>query len=249
LGKLGTPGVDQPQLVAGEEGAGLLNSNEIVLPSPVLPPRLPGIRLQLRPTKVGSRGLHAGIHESIAVRIGTVSVYPTRLEVIMKATYLLASTLLLATTVSGAWADDEPLTRAQVKAELHAAQLAGEIPSGDLDITRAQLLAGRSPTQTAASTLTREQVKDELRQAQAAGDVEVGDTGRTQAEIDPARYPSHPTQVGKTRAQVRAETAAAISLGEREEGDSGRTDAEINPQRYAAARAATEAVSEHLAAN
>jgi hypothetical protein len=167
----------------------------------------------------------------------------------MKAIHLLASTLLLATAASGAWADDAPLTRDQVKAELHAAQLAGEIPSGDLDITRAQLLAGRSPTQLAVSTLTREQVKDELRQAEAAGDVQVGDTGRTEAEIDPGRYSRHPMPAAKTRAEVRAETAEAIRLGEREQGDSGRTDAEINPQRYAAARAASEAVDQHLAAN
>ena len=168
----------------------------------------------------------------------------------MKAIHLLASTLLLATAASGAWADDAPLTRDQVKAELHAAQLAGEIPSGDLDITRAQLLAGRSPTQLAVvSTLTREQVKDELRQAEAAGDVEVGDTGRTAAEIDPGRYSGHPMPAAKTRAEVRTETTQAIRLGEREQGDSGRTDAEINPQRYAAARAAAEAGHDHLAAN
>jgi Domain of unknown function (DUF4148) len=179
-----------------------------------------------------------------------IRINPTRREVIMKATHLLGITLVLATTVSGAWADDEqPLTREQVKAELHAAQLAGEIPHGDLDITRAQLLAGRSPTQLAASTLTREQVKEELRKAQAAGNVEVGDTGRTEAEIDPARYSQHPVLAGKTRAEVHAETLEAIRLGELEQGDSGRTAAEINPQRYAAARAAAEAVGEQLAAN
>jgi hypothetical protein len=55
----------------------------------------------------------------------------------MDRTQSLGLSLLLATVVSGAWAEDS-LTRTDVIAETHAAQLAGNIPHGDLDITAAK---------------------------------------------------------------------------------------------------------------
>jgi hypothetical protein len=50
----------------------------------------------------------------------------------------LSLALLAAFGASAAMAQEEegtPLTRAQVLAELHAAQAAGEVPHGDLDIS------------------------------------------------------------------------------------------------------------------
>jgi Domain of unknown function (DUF4148) len=49
----------------------------------------------------------------------------------------LSFAALAAFGASAAMAQDEgpPLTRAQVLAELHAAQAAGEVPHGDLDIS------------------------------------------------------------------------------------------------------------------
>ena len=86
-------------------------------------------------------------------------------------------------------AQDVPLTRAQVLAELHAAQAAGLVPHGDLDITAHNGGPDDSPARNVASTATRAQVKADLLKATKTGSITVGDDSRTLAEIDPSHYP------------------------------------------------------------
>jgi len=105
---------------------------------------------------------------------------------------LLAMSLAVLSTLGATAAraqDDAPLTRAQVVAELRAAQAAGEVPHGDLDISARNGGPDDSPARTAASTEPRAHVKADLKQAEKVGDVMLGDSSRTLAEIDPARYP------------------------------------------------------------
>jgi hypothetical protein len=163
----------------------------------------------------------------------------------MDRTQSLGLSLLLATVVSGAWAEDS-LTRTDVIAETHAAQLAGNIPHGDLDITAAKG-PDVHPAMGSNSIATRAQVKAELAQAIVAGDMTIGDEGRTLAEITPARYPAAaPAAVGKTRAEVRAELLEAIRVGDIQQGEEGLTLAQLNPQRYAMVRAQDTAM-QHVA--
>ena len=64
--------------------------------------------------------------------------------------------------------DDVPLTRAQVIAELRAAQAAGEVPHGDLDISARNGGPDDSPARTVASTDTRAHVKADPKPAPVA---------------------------------------------------------------------------------
>jgi hypothetical protein len=150
----------------------------------------------------------------------------------------LSLAVLAACGATAAQAQDSaPLTRAQVIAELRAAQAAGAVPHGDLDISARNGGPDDNAARTAVSTVTRAQVVADLHQAERNGDMTVGDSGRTLAEIDPAAYPRPAGQPGLTRAQVVAELRQAERLGDMSFGDSDRTMAEQFPQRYAAARA------------
>jgi len=147
------------------------------------------------------------------------------------------SALALAAATLSAGAGAQELSRDKVVAELHAAQAAGAIPHGDLDIT-ARGGADNAPARTALSTASRAQVQAELAKSIKDGDVQVGDSGRTLAEVNPSAYPKMPAGPGLTREQVRAELAEAERLGDVEApGDSGLTMAELHPAQYAAVRA------------
>ncbi len=158
----------------------------------------------------------------------------------------LSISLALATAVTGALAD-EGLTRAQVRAETLAAQRAGEIPRGDLDIKPAVARPDLYPPKAPVVGETRAQVRADLAHAVASGDVLVGDSGQTLREIDPQRYPPQVEEQGLTRAQVLRELARAKRLGDIQQGEEGRTFAELFPQRYAAARIADEATTRRYA--
>ena len=101
----------------------------------------------------------------------------------------LSISLALASAVTGALAD-EGLTHAQVRAETQAAQRAGEIPQGDLDIKPAGARPDLYPTppQVEEQGLTRAQVRRELARAKRLGDIQQGDEGRTLAELFPQCY-------------------------------------------------------------
>ena len=99
----------------------------------------------------------------------------------------LSISLALASAVTGALAD-EGLTRAQVRAETLAAQRAGEIPQGDLDIKPAVARPDLYPTKAPVVGETRAQVRRELAQAKRLGDIQQGEEGRTLAELFPQRY-------------------------------------------------------------
>ena len=60
--------------------------------------------------------------------------------------------------------EDAPLTRAQVIAELHAAQAAGEVPHGDLDISARNGGADDSPARPPLSTVKHAKVAADLHQ-------------------------------------------------------------------------------------
>ena len=64
--------------------------------------------------------------------------------------------------------EDAPLTRAQVIAELHAAQAAGEVPHGDLDISARNGGPDDSPARAVASADTRAHVKADPKPAPVA---------------------------------------------------------------------------------
>ena len=117
-------------------------------------------------------------------------------RVLSLSLFLLASatTAGVANAQDVTTSQDVPLTRAQVVAELHAAQAAGMVPHGDLDISAHNGGPDDSPARNVASTATRAQVKADLLKATKTGSLTVGDNNRTLAEIDPTHYPL-PTQV------------------------------------------------------
>ena len=99
----------------------------------------------------------------------------------------LTISLALAATVTGALAD-EGLSRAQVRAEALAAQRAGEIPQGDLDIKPAVAHPDLQSPEALVVAKTRAQVRQELAQAMRLGDIPQGEEGRTPAELFPQHY-------------------------------------------------------------
>lgn len=148
-----------------------------------------------------------------------------------------ATTAGVAKAQDASATQDGSMTREQVLAELHAAQAAGLVPHGDLDISAHNGGPDNSPARTAISTATRAQVKADLLQSIKTGSILVGDNSRTLAEIDPPHYPQPAPVAGLTRAEVRAQLAKAIRLGDMAFGDEGRTMAETDPARYAVAPA------------
>jgi hypothetical protein len=133
---------------------------------------------------------------------------------IMLKTYASGVALAVLAALPVARAQDGGQTRAQVKAEEAKAKAAGQIPSGDLDRTPAQVNPKRYPSSAPTSSLTREQVKAETKAAVRAGDVEVGDLGETQAEKDPPRYagaPAKPPKLHLHRSSKKAKAAASAA--------------------------------------
>jgi hypothetical protein len=154
----------------------------------------------------------------------------------MNTPRLLGFTFALASLVAGTAHAQDGLTRGQVAAETHAAQRAGAIPHGDLDVSSLSPSGDTHPAQSTPITLTRAQVKAELVAAIAAGQVPTGETGQTPADVNPSRYP-HESARGLTREQVRRELEQAQRDGDFEVGETGLTAAQVNPSRYAQARA------------
>lgn len=117
----------------------------------------------------------------------------------MKTTTILA-TLLAAiqfAAAGAAHAQTQPLTRAQVHAEVLAARAAGTLDSGGEGY--------QSRWDDTPSTLTRAEVRAQLLAARAAGQVFEGDA-----------YPGNveaPVTKPLTREQVRSELAAARAAG------------------------------------
>jgi hypothetical protein len=134
----------------------------------------------------------------------------------MKISSRFAGVVSLASlfAVSAAQADDGK-TREQVRAELVAAQQAGEIQYGNTGMTEREVFPARhDATQAPAAVkpvytsenqgLTRAQVRAELIAAQKAGEVQYGNIGATARELFPDRFPGQESNsnVAKTgRAQ------------------------------------------------
>src|SRR3546814_1389106 len=111
----------------------------------------------------------------------------------------IATAILLSLGVAaGAQAADssQPLTRAQVQAELAQAKANGQYSFGELDYPA---------TVAPASNVSRAQVQDELAQAKAAGLVTYGEEQYPPQAADPGSH--------LTRAPVQAEMAKAKAAG------------------------------------
>ena len=126
-------------------------------------------------------------------------------------------------------------TRAEVKAELAAAQRDGNVIADNESGRTAREI---NPTAYAAApkgqALTREEVRAELRAAQESGNVIAdNESGRTLREVYPNRYPKDVVAQGKTREQVKAELAEAQRTGDIiADGESGKKLNELYPSRY-----------------
>ena len=112
------------------------------------------------------------------------------------ASLLLASVALVGASAHAQDSQTQPLSRAQVVAELHAAQAAGQISTGRLDYP----VAVKS-----TSSLTRAQVQTELQVARATGQIS---TGRLDYPVNVAPKST------LSRAQVVAQLKAAQAAGQ-----------------------------------
>jgi hypothetical protein len=139
----------------------------------------------------------------------------------MKVSKRLLLPLILAAAAGTTMAQNEPLTRDQVKAELAEAIRTGDLPAGNgIDLKLYQVNPSNYPAKPNAVGKTRDQVKAELAEAIRTGNI-VGDseTGAKLNQMVPSRYPAVSTPLGKSRAQVAAETVEARRLGLLEAGD------------------------------
>jgi hypothetical protein len=82
-------------------------------------------------------------------------------------------------------------TRAEVRAELEAAQRSGDLlAAGEASQTRGELNASRYPQATTLAGKTRAQVLSELAEARRSGDLlAAGESGLTQRQLHPGLYP------------------------------------------------------------
>jgi len=142
-------------------------------------------------------------------------------------TTLLISALVLA--AGSAWAGESqgstaPLTRAQVRQSVLAAEAAGQlIPAGEGQIRVA-------PTRT-RSTLTRQEVSREVIAAERAGQLVPAGEGEVRPPVDAA------TGVTLSRAQVKAETLRALAAGEVIPAGEGSDDRDARHARASTASA------------
>jgi len=85
-----------------------------------------------------------------------------------------------------------PLTRADVKAQLLAAQANGDLIAGENGETARELNPRLYPAQPAslASKKSREEVRGEFIAAQKAGDLIIGENGETARELNAHLYPA-----------------------------------------------------------
>ena len=116
------------------------------------------------------------------------------------ASLLLISSALVGTSAFAQNEQTAPISRAQVVAELHAAQASGQLVLGET------AYYPQAPSQ--AQTLSREQVVADLRAAQATGQVGIG-------ENQTVNYPVlAQSDAAPTRAEVVAELRVAQASGE-----------------------------------
>lgn len=144
------------------------------------------------------------------------------------ATALIIASALLVSSPSFA-----QLTREQVKAELAAATLNGDIATGQRSIKLNELYPSRYPARQVQSTLTREQVKAELAAAVRSGDIVVGERSLKLNELYPGRYAPKPVQSTITREQVKAELVEAQRAGNyAAPGDISALCSEVHPNMH-----------------
>ncbi len=133
----------------------------------------------------------------------------------MKLSNRILLPLILAATAGTTMAQNAPLTRAEVKAQLVEAVRTGDlIADTERGLRLNEIYPSNYPAQPSQVGKTREQVKAELAEAIRTGDLVADiETGLKLNQINPSNYPAQPTQMGKTRAQVMAEAAEARRLG------------------------------------
>lgn len=133
----------------------------------------------------------------------------------MKLSTSILLPLMFAATAGTAMAQNAPLTRAEVKAQLAEAVRTGDlIADGQTGLKLNEINPTNYPAKADQLGKTRAQVKAELVEALRTGDlVANSETGLKLNQINPSNYPAQPSQMGKTRAQVVAETAEANRLG------------------------------------
>ncbi len=162
----------------------------------------------------------------------------------MKLSTAILLPLILAATAGTAMAQNAPLTRAAVKAELAEAIRTGNVlANNESGLKLNELYPSNYPANTEQTGKTRAQVQAELAEAVRTGNVLANnESGLLLNQIQPSNYPAQPTQMGKTRAQVVAETAEASRLGllEVREGESFKvaTPQQAEQIRQAGLRAA-----------
>lgn len=133
----------------------------------------------------------------------------------MKLSNRILLPLILAATAGTTMAQNAPLTRAEVKAQLAEAVRTGDLlADGQTGLKFNEINPTNYPAKADQLGKTRAQVKAELAEAIRTGDlVANAETGLKFNQINPSNYPAQPSQMGKTRAQVVAETAEANRLG------------------------------------
>lgn len=147
--------------------------------------------------------------------------------------------VLAVTALTGALtsAQAQGLTREQVRAELAAAILNGDMIADYQTMqTYRELAPHRYPVKNVVAGKTRQEVRNELAEAVRTGNIlGDGDQGLTAYDLAPHRYPAKQSVAGKTREEVRAELALALRLGDAPVNELGLTPAQQSPARFAAA--------------
>lgn len=148
------------------------------------------------------------------------------------------SLALVALSASTAFAatPDQPITRAQVHAELQQAQRTGDLLApGESGLQLHQLFPGPYLQKAvSADQKTRAQVQQELQQARQSGELlATGESGLKNNELFPSQYARDSHTAHKTRAQVLEELQAAQRKGNvLASGESGLPLNALYPERY-----------------
>src|SRR5690606_2754111 len=108
-------------------------------------------------------------------------------------------------------ANDAPVTRAQVQAELAEAIRRGNVSSNEGGERLTEAFPHNYSAEV-ASTISREQVRAELSEAIRNGDILVNESGERLNEAFPNNFAQRSTEQ-KTREEVRMELADAIASG------------------------------------
>lgn len=148
-------------------------------------------------------------------------------------TKFAATTLIIASAMLVGTPSFAQGTREQVKAELAAAILSGDIATGQRSLKLNELYPNRYPAQQVQSTLTREQVQAELAAAVRSGDIAVAERSQKLNELYPGRYAAKPAQSTITREQVKAELVAAQRTGNyAAPGEASGLCSEVHPNMH-----------------